>query len=252
MIALALLVTLGQAGEGSPFLHELKLESTLSGPVVWPEVVLAVSARTADVSKAAFAVRRGLKPGSKDLVVTKLDQVLAKDKPLPRHTKASWVIDFDQKAFIAALDALKEQKGDKPSVDDIVAFAADYLTRKSYDRGFDLASQVATRRGGDCTEHAVFLAGLLRFKGVPARTVMGMALVPQADAPGGKPAAFGHMWVEAFVGGAWRIADAALPQSLNAAYLPAGELTDEGPGYAMSLFTPLNTMAFERLELRAK
>ena len=59
------------------------------------------------------------------------------------------------------------------------------------------------------------------------------------------------MWVEAYVDRRWRVADAAIPAELNVARLPAGELVDEGPGYALSLVTQVNTLAFQRLELKA-
>ena len=65
-------------------------------------------------------------------------------------------------------------------------------------------------REGDCTEHAVLLASLVRALGIPARVATGIAYAP----------AFGerrdvfvpHAWVMAWVDGEWRGFDAALPR----------------------------------------
>jgi hypothetical protein len=243
--ALVSLLAFGQSPtETQSFLHAMTLDSQLEGPIDWAKTELVVTEKGEAVATAAFITRRKVKPVQGQFVVRQLDHVLATDAPLPRHRQPSWVMDYDQKAFASAFEAAKEQPA---TAEGLTKFVAGYLTRKGYDRGFDLASQVATRRGGDCTEHAVFLASMLRHAGIPARGVIGLVLIPSK----GRPLAFGHMWTEAWVDGAWRIADAAIPSELHPAYLPAGELTDEGPGYTMSLFKQLNTLSYEHLELRA-
>ena len=246
MTALLLSLLLAQTGD-QPFLHSVALESQLEGPLDWSSVALEVTPRDEHAGESAFITRRKTKLKGGVFLVDRLDQLATADAVAPRYRKASWVIDFDQPGFTAAWDAAVAALGKKPTVDAVTAFASGYLTRKSYDRGFDLASYVATHRGGDCTEHAVFLAALLRRFGIPARAVVGLALIPTAH----KPLAFGHMWVEAYVDRRWRVADAAIPAELNVARLPAGELVDEGPGYALSLVTQVNTLAFQRLELKA-
>jgi hypothetical protein len=76
---------------------------------------------------------------------------------------------------------------------------------------------------------------------------VGLALVPTEA----EPQAFGHMWVEAHVGGRWRVLDAAIPQSLGVGYAAGGELVNEGPGHVMGLFSLLSSLEFSRLELVA-
>ncbi|MEO0964253.1 MAG: transglutaminase family protein [Planctomycetota bacterium] len=80
--------------------------------------------------------------------------------------------------------------------------------------GFATASEVARTRTGDCTEHAVLLAALLRASGVPSRVVTGLIY---ADQFLGHRGVFGyHMWTQAWNeaeggGGRWIDLDATLP-----------------------------------------
>jgi len=81
--------------------------------------------------------------------------------------------------------------------------------------GFASATEVARSREGDCTEHGVFLASLLRARGIPARVVSGLIY---ADSFAGSQNIFGyHMWTQALldIDGAkrWVDLDATLPAS---------------------------------------
>jgi hypothetical protein len=155
--------------------------------------------------------------------------------PTERHRAATFVIDYDEPAVARLTDALITQYGPAPSVPQLTDFVHDAITTKSYRRTFDLASQVATTREGDCTEHAVLLAAMARSVGSPARVVLGVLM---AETPHGM-GTFGHAWTEIHDGDRWRLADATRPDlELPGAWirhLPLLELTDEGPGYAMQL-----------------
>jgi hypothetical protein len=124
-----------------------------------------------------------------------------------------------------------------PSRESIVAFVHGMMT-PTYARGFDIASEVATRREGDCTEYAVITAALARAAGVPARVVMGLALLHGES----QYLAYGHAWAELRVDGRWIVADAALaglPTPVR--YVPFGLLENEGMGFRMEMarLTPL-------------
>lgn len=227
-------------------LHAVPLETTVRGEVDWKARQLEGVLDEPKAALPAFLSRRGVRVDATGR--WKLDNLVApppKDKPVARHRNASWVIDFDQASFAPAWKTAVDELGPKPTAAALTAFAGRYLSRKSYDRGLDLASQVATRREGDCTEHAVFLTALLRKAGIPARAMIGLVLVAFPD----RVRSYGHMWVEAFVEGRWQVFDAALGTA-PAAWLPAGELSDEGPGYALGLAGLLNTLAVRSLELR--
>ncbi|MFM7165192.1 MAG: transglutaminase-like domain-containing protein [Planctomycetaceae bacterium] len=67
------------------------------------------------------------------------------------------------------------------------------------------ASTVLKSLKGDCTEHAVLLAALLRAEKIPSRVAVGFLYVPRASAFAP------HMWVEAFVDGGWVPLDSTIP-----------------------------------------
>ena len=94
-------------------------------------------------------------------------------------------------------------------------FAHTYIKKKNLGVGFASATEVARSREGDCTEHGVFLASLLRARGIPARVVSGLIY---ADSFAGSQNIFGyHMWTQALldIDGAkrWVDLDATLPAS---------------------------------------
>ncbi len=155
----------------------------------------------------------------------------ARDKPTRQHQRPSFLIDYDEAAFKPALDAARASLGASPSPDALAHFVAEYITKKGFGRGFDIASVVAVRHEGDCTEHAVLLTALARAFGFPARVVEGIVLV-EVDS---QVHAFGHAWSEVYVNSAWRRADAALPPDQPLVYLPLELIADEGPGFAMSI-----------------
>ncbi len=157
-------------------------------------------------------------------------------------------MDFKEPVFNAIWAELEKQAGSKPTVADLVAFTGNYVTNKSLSRSFDLASKVAATREGDCTEHAVLLAAILRRSGFPARVMLGTVLVTT----NGAPSAFGHAWVETFSRGSWKTADATLPAGLDVRYLPSAELIDEGPGFALAMIPALQGLRFKRLLIKPR
>jgi hypothetical protein len=156
--------------------------------------------------------------------------------PAARDRAASFVIDFDQAPVQALLGELAVP-ADGAELEGLVEFVHASITSKNYQRGFDIASEVARRRAGDCTEHAVLMTALARARGWSARVVTGTLLVEAEGSLG----AFGHAWTEVFADRAWRIVDATrpltwLPAGAALRYLPQTVFADEGPGFALGLF----------------
>ena len=83
------------------------------------------------------------------------------------------------------------------------------VREKSLGRAFASAKEVMQDRTGDCTEHAVLLAALLRAAGIPSRGASGILYF---ELPGAGPAFAYHMWTEAYVGD-WVPLDATLAGS---------------------------------------
>lgn len=90
-----------------------------------------------------------------------------------------------------------------------------HITKKNLGVGFGTASETVRSRAGDCTEHAVLLATMLRVDGIPSRVVSG---VVYADQFAGERNIFGyHMWAQAMVKvdgyNKWVDLDAALSET---------------------------------------
>lgn len=88
------------------------------------------------------------------------------------------------------------------------SFVARFITKKDLATAFAGASAVARSQAGDCSEHAVLLAALLRAQTIPSRVASGLVY---ADEFAGKRAVFAwHMWTQAQIDGAWIDLDATL------------------------------------------
>lgn len=144
--------------------------------------------------------------------------------------ESTFIIDFNEPEF----EALRKEiaaRANRTTRQQLVEYVAG-LVEASDERDWDLASVVARRRKGDCSEHAVLTVALARLQGIPARVVLGVALVSEQK----KHAAFGHAWAELFESGKWQVADAALfDLKADVRHLPVGVIEDEGMGYAMDL-----------------
>jgi transglutaminase-like putative cysteine protease len=182
---------------------------------------------------AALRASHGKIEATTDSVRVRLAQYrpVIGDRP-QAYTRPSFVIDYDDPAFAVAASEARawlESKPTEPRAEALTAFVADYIKKKNRMHGFDLASVVARRREGDCTEHAVLLAAVLRANAIAARVVIGVALLEM----GGRPCAFGHAWAEAWVSNAWKPFDAAAGAAAHRLGLFA--VTNESAGYGAAL-----------------
>lgn len=91
------------------------------------------------------------------------------------------------------------------------------VSNKSFGVGFATASEVATTREGDCTEHGVLLAAVLRASGLPSRVAYGLVYVESMAAM------VPHMWTEVALGDTWIPLDATRPGQPNGGYLKFGD-----------------------------
>jgi hypothetical protein len=159
-----------------------------------------------------------------------------------RERRCSFVVDCDE---LAVRGLIADLRGSHSSItaDDVVTYVYRFIEHKHMARGFDVASIVAEKREGDCTEHAVLTAALLRGTGFPSHVVLGLALVSIAD----KWCAFGHAWTEYHDGESWRLADATNVGDAveKIRYVPIRVMKDEGPGYGRASFD-----AFDIVDVR--
>lgn len=94
-------------------------------------------------------------------------------------------------------------------VREISRFVNIHITDKKIGIPLLPASVIFQNHAGDCTEHSVLTAALLRATGIPARCVAGAILVENFQ--GKKNIFVYHMWVEAYHGGKWLLVDSTRP-----------------------------------------
>lgn len=97
------------------------------------------------------------------------------------------------------------------------------------------AAEVAKSLEGDCTEHAVLLAAMLRAQRIPSRIVTGLVYIENLSS------FCGHMWTEAWLGGQWVPLDATLGRGgIGAAHLKMGESSFSEKAVApVAVFLPM-------------
>ncbi len=132
----------------------------------------------------------------------------------PRYLASTAIVDAGDPAVQALasralLDAtLTDDSPAASRAEGMRAFVDRFIDKKNLASAFASASSVATTRSGDCSEHAVLLAALLRSQGIPARLASGLVY---ADEFAGKRGVFAwHMWTQALIDGRWLDFDATL------------------------------------------
>ena len=100
-----------------------------------------------------------------------------------------------------------------------------WITNKGLATAFASASETVRNRQGDCSEHGVLLAAVLRAEGIPSRVASGLVWM-------GSAGAFGwHMWTQALIDGAWVDLDATLPVPFTVGHiLVATSSLEDGDG----------------------
>lgn len=140
------------------------------------------------------------------------------DAPNQAHREATTMLNGQDPQIRAlvrqALDGVSDEASIAEKVHTIRRFVHRFIQAKDLSVGLATASEVARTAQGDCTEHAVLLAAMLRGMGVPSRTVSGLIYVERFL---NREGVFGyHMWTQAWLekdtatGGRWVDLDATL------------------------------------------
>ena len=142
------------------------------------------------------------------------------------------IIEIARSALAASGDKQPKTRSTSETAEVLRLFVYGYISKKDMSVGFATAGEVARTKTGDCTEHGVLLAALLRASGIPSRVCTGVVYLPEIEAPGGKTMKdiFGyHMWTQALLPTAkdpskleWVDLDATLPKAFDAAHITIG------------------------------
>lgn len=148
----------------------------------------------------------------------------------PRYRTASPIIDSDdvriREAVERELSAVPAR--DAARADALRAFVHRHITGKDLASVFASASRVMRERSGDCTEHAVLLAAMLRAAGIPSRLAAGV--VYAREFAGVRGCYAWHMWTQALIDGQWRDLDATLAdRPFHAGHILVATGAQEGP-----------------------
>jgi hypothetical protein len=250
LLVAALGALASHAGERSPFLHVLAIDDTSGVPLGEGErlrLVLELNAVRAPLPNEL--VRRGAARREGTRLVLEAPAAYPRDgtPAQPAHSRATFVLDWDEPAVKEARAALHAAYGTSPAPAELARFV-DGWVRKTYRHAFDIASEVARRREGDCTELAVLLAALARASGRPARVVTGIVLTSVE----GHTHAFGHAWAEVYTPEGWTPVDAALhAERVPLRYLPLSVL-EEGPGFLVATLKQLGTLDVQKVHVTAR
>ena len=161
---------------------------------------LAMKAGTLPLLPSAGAQRVRMDGDSAVVDVDLRHRAPATDAQDPRWTASTLLLETgDPKLAQLTADALIGVKSTDAAAkaEALRRFVYHYITHKDLSVGFGTASEVARGRRGDCTEHAVLLAGLLRVAGVPSRVASGLVY---SDSFMGRDQVFVfHMWTQALL-----------------------------------------------------
>ncbi len=183
-------------------------------------------------------------------------------RPVPATGRSRWlsatpyleIADEEVRRHAAA--AVGDSRDAFAAAARIERYVRAHVDDKGYDVGFATAAEVARRKEGDCTEHAVLSAALARASGLPSRVVAGLVYLPGMSTEGvGPRGAFGyHMWAEVLVAeGVWRPVDAALG-GFDATHIALGrsDLALESPlgDLVLPLLETIRDLTIEVVEVR--
>lgn len=149
----------------------------------------------------------------------------------PRYLASSSLVDASDPAVRdAASRALSGLAAEATAADRAEAlrrFVHAHVTGKDLGSVFASASATVRDRTGDCTEHAILLAAMLRASGIPSRLASG--LVYAREFAGVRGCFAWHMWTQALIGGQWRDLDATLAdRPFHAGHVLAATGAQEG------------------------
>ncbi|MFH1134856.1 MAG: transglutaminase-like domain-containing protein [Pseudomonadota bacterium] len=182
-----------------------------SGVLAHPRDVRFLKARLKGVDLTGFDLSGGRQVLNGEVVEVRRETIDVRDEaaPLPRDphvipfTYPSQFIQSDDHQIISQARALTEGAASPlDKIDRIVKWVYETLEKRPT-MSVPSAVDVLETKVGDCNEHAVLAAGLLRAAGVPTKTVVGVLYFDGRF--------YYHAWIEAYWG-RWLAADPLLGQ----------------------------------------
>jgi transglutaminase-like putative cysteine protease len=167
-----------------------------------------------------------------------------RDPQILKHLRPNRYLQSDDKKVKAlAVEATKDSKTAFDAVKDVEKFVSEFISAKDLSVGYATAAEVAETAAGDCSEHALLAAAMLRAVGVPSRVATGITYTPFFS--GIDDAFVGHAWAQGYVDGKWVNLDAArLPYG---GYGPGHITLAAGDGDPADFFSIINTLGYFKI-----
>jgi len=168
---------------------------------------------------------------------------LSAERPGPEYLAASAYLQSDDPDIRRiARDNVTPSAAPAVKAKQLAAWVFTNITKKDYNVGFASAKETVLSREGDCKEHAMLLAALLRAAGIPSRVAVGVTYA--------KGQFFGHMWTEAFLND-WTAFDATRTADVvDATHIKLVATALDGPA-ACASFIGL-AQAMDRLKINVQ
>ena len=158
-------------------------------PVGDTQSIKKIDDQTAELTVVSIPIPRSAKIGQVASEFLESSQLLQRDDDLvKKHANQAAGNATDPGEIARRMEIYVQQKLDK----------------KNFSTAMASAAEVARTMEGDCSEHAMLLAAMLRVKGIPSRVAVGYVYVERLFAFSG------HMWTEANLNGQWIPLDGTL------------------------------------------
>lgn len=105
-----------------------------------------------------------------DLDNSKIEQISSQELTL--YLADSSYISTSDKEIQKLASSVHEKKDKSIIAEQLRQVVYNYIQKKNLSMGFASASQTVRSKEGDCTEHSVLLAALLRTSGIPSRVAV--------------------------------------------------------------------------------
>ncbi|MDQ7012333.1 MAG: transglutaminase-like domain-containing protein [Planctomycetota bacterium] len=167
-----------------------------------------------ELPQSGFQRAEALDDGSTRVTIDTRTVILAPEADRAAHLVSTTYANADDALIVELTERALAGAGDDPTraAELLRRFVFDHIADKDLGTAFATASEVARSGQGDCSEHGVLLAAMLRAADIPSRVAIGVVYVERFA---GERHVFGyHMWTQALLetanGPAWIDLDATL------------------------------------------
>jgi Flp pilus assembly protein TadD len=124
------------------------------------------------------------------------------------YLKSGEIISFDETMKNTSSEIIAGENNAYKAAKKLEKWVNSYITNKNYSTPFANATEVFKTREGDCTEHSILLAAMLRAAGIPSKVATGLFYTNNPESSFAY-----HMWTKAYIGSRWVNLDATLKEN---------------------------------------